>query len=313
MAKMRVEGSFVAMVTPFNENGAVDFGAYRTLLKFQEANGTVAVLFMGSTGEPSLLTPEEKKNLVFETAKMNAGKMKFFYGCTGNTTDQVIENVKWVKANGGDGAIIAAPPYICAAEEDIERFYLDVADATDLPLGIYNNPPRVKTDLHWDHLLRIFRHPNFVIHKESTTRVGQVAQILAAKPDVTVMCCDSPNLGLVVPTMSLGGHGTANMGGNLIPAEMAVISTPWKGYAEAEAFKATYLRMLPLLHYNYSAINPVAVKSLMRAVGLPVGSLRKPLRNLEGEALARGVRIIQELGLDKKYGYTIQSRLARAA
>src|SRR3546814_11799527 len=76
----------------------------------------------------------------------------------------------------------------------------DVCSSDLLPLGIYNNPPRVKTDLHWDQLLRLFRHPNIVIHKESTARVGQMAQILAAAPDVSVMCCDSPNLGLVVPT-----------------------------------------------------------------------------------------------------------------
>jgi 4-hydroxy-tetrahydrodipicolinate synthase len=313
MSKLRIEGSFVATVTPFNENGSVDFGAFRTLLKFQEDHGSIAVLFMGSTGEPSLMTPEEKKQVIVETAKLKTGKMKFFYGCTGNTTDQVIANIAFAKANGADGAVIAAPPYICGSEDDIERFYLDVADTSDLPLGIYNNPPRIKTDLHWDHLLRLLKHPNYVILKESTTRVGQVAQMLAAKPDATVMCCDSPNLGLVVPTMSLGGHGTANMGGNIMPAEMAVISKPWHSYADAEGFKATYLRMLPLLHYNYSAINPVAIKSLMRAVGLPVGSLRKPLRNLEGEALAKGVRIVQELDLDKKYGYRIQARLAKAA
>lgn len=313
MAKMRIEGSFVASVTPFNEDGAVDFGAFRTLLRFQEDHGSVAVLFMGSTGEPSLMNPEEKKRLIVETAKMKTGKLKFFYGCTGNTADQVIDNIRFAKANGADGAVIAAPPYVCGSEDDIERFYFEVADATDLPLGIYNNPPRIKTDLHWDHLLRLLQHPNYVILKESTTRVAQVAQVLAARPDATVMCCDSPNLGLVVPTMSLGGHGTANMGGNLMPAEMAVISRPWASYADAEAFKATYLRMLPLLHFNYSAINPVAVKSLMRAVGLPVGALRKPLRNLEGEALAKGVRIVQELGLDKKYGYKIAARLAKAA
>jgi 4-hydroxy-tetrahydrodipicolinate synthase len=313
MSKLRVEGSFVASVTPFAEDGAIDFGAFRSLIQFQAQHGTAAMLFMGSTGEPSLLTPEEKKQLVVETAKMKTGGMKFFYGCTGNTTEQVIDNVCFAKANGADGAIIAAPPYICGPEEDIERFYLDVADATDLPLGVYNNPPRIKTDLNWDHLLRIFQHPNFVIHKESTTRVGQVAQILAAKPDVTVMCCDSPSLGLVVPTMSLGGHGTANMGGNVIPAEMASISRPWKSFEDAENFKSTYLQVLQLLHFNYSAINPVAVKSLMLALGMPVGKLRKPLRNLEGEALMKGIRIVRALGLDKKYGFRIQPRLASVA
>jgi len=151
------------------------------------------------------------------------------------------------------------------------------------------------------------------VHKESTARVGQVAQVLAAKPSVSVMCCDSPNLGLVVPTMSLGGHGTANMTGNIAPAELAAISTPWTSYVEAENFKTTYLKLLPLLHFTYSAINPVAVKSLMKAVGLPAGDLRKPLTTLEGEALAKGIRIVQELALDKQYGYKLGPISAVAA
>ena len=94
--------------------------------------------------------------------------------------------------------------------------------------------------------------------------MAQVAQLLAARPDVSVMCCYSPNLGLVVPTMALGGHGTANMTGNLAPAEMALMSKPWTTEAEAKSFRETYLRLLPLLHFTYSAVNPVAVKSLMR-------------------------------------------------
>lgn len=314
MARMKIEGSFVALITPFNQDGTIDFGAFRTLLGFQEQHGTAAVLMMGSTGETSMLSPEEKKALIVETAKMKTGRMKFFYGCTGSNTDTTIASVKFAQANGADGAILAAPSYICAPESDIEQFFLDVADATDLPLGIYNNPPRVKTDLHWDNLLRIFKHPNYVVHKESTTRVGQVAQVIAGAPDVAVMCCDSPNLGLVVPTMSLGGHGTANMTGNIAPGELATISTPWKSYREAEAFKETYLRLLPLLHFTYSAINPVAVKSLMKAVGLPAGDLRRPLRGLEADALAKGVRIVRDLGLDQRYGYKLSGAdLSRAA
>jgi 4-hydroxy-tetrahydrodipicolinate synthase len=305
MSRKKLTGSFVALITPFNQDGSVDFGAFRTLLKFHEDHGTSAVLIMGSTGEVSMLSPEERREIIAQTAKMKTPRMPVFFGCTGNNTASTIDYVKFAKANGADGAILAAPAYICAPESDIERYFLEVADATDLPLGIYNNPPRVKSDLHWDNLLRIFKHPNYVVHKESTGRVGQVAQVLAAKPNVSVMCCDSPNLGLVVPTMSLGGHGTANMTGNVAPREIATISTPWASYVEAENFKATYLCVLPLLHYTYSAINPVAVKSLMKALGMPAGDLRKPLTGLEGEALAKGVRIIQELGLDKTYGYKI--------
>ena len=313
MSNKKLTGSFVALITPFNKDGSVDFAAFRSLLKFHEDHGTSAILIMGSTGESSMLSPEEKKQIIVETAKMKTGRMPIFFGCTGNNTDSTIASVKFAKDNGADGAILAAPAYICAPEDDIERFFLDVADATDLPLGIYNNPPRVKSDLHWDHLLRIFRHPNYVVHKESTGRVGQVAQVLAGKPTVSVMCCDSPNLGLVVPTMSLGGHGTANMTGNIAPAEMATISTPWTSYVEAEGFRNAYLSLLPLLHYTYSAINPVAVKSLMKALGMPAGDLRKPLTNLEGEALAKGLRIVQALELDKQYGYQLRPLSAVAA
>ena len=313
MRGSKLTGSFVALITPFNKDGSVDFAAFRTLLAFQQEHGTAAVLIMGSTGETSMLSPEEKKRIIIECAKMKTARMPIFFGTTGNNTESTIANVRFAKENGADGAILAAPAYICAPEADIERFFLDVADATDLPLGIYNNPPRVKSDLTWEHLLRIFKHPNYVVHKESTARVGQVAQVLAAKPDVSVMCCDSPNLGLVVPTMSLGGHGTANMTGNIAPAELATISAPWASYREAEDFRSTYLRMLPLLHFTYSAINPVAVKSLMKALGLPSGDLRKPLTALEGAALAKGVRIVQELGLDKRYGYKVSPISAVAA
>ena len=303
MAKLKIAGSFVALITPFNKDGSVDFEGFRTLLEFQQAHGTSAVLIMGSTGEVSMLSQQERQRIIVETARMKVGGMKLFYGCTGNNTQTTIDYLKFAQANGADGAILAAPSYICASESDIEAYFLEVADATDLPLGIYNNPPRVKSDLHWDQLLRIFKHPNYVVHKESTTRVGQVAQVLAGRPDVAVMCCDSPNLGLVVPTMSLGGHGTANMSGNIAPAEMALLSRPWSRPEVSVSFRETYLELLPILHFAYSAINPVAIKSLMKAVGLPAGELRKPLTGLQGEALAKGLRAVRALGLDRKYGW----------
>jgi 4-hydroxy-tetrahydrodipicolinate synthase len=314
MAKPRIEGSFVALITPFNANGSIDFEAFRTLLRFQEDNGTSAVLILGSTGEPTLLSPEERQQVVRETAKMKTGRMRFFYGCTGGGTSATIANVQFARENGADGAIIAGPPYICASEDDIERFFLEVAEATDLPLGIYNNPPRVGTDLSAERVLRILQHPNYVVHKESTGRVAQVPQVLAGQPDAAIMCCDSPKLGLIVPTMSLGGHGIANMTGNVAPREMATLSRPWRDWQDAESFRQTYLRLLPLLNFTYSAINPIPVKSLMKALGLPAGDLRRPLRALSDQALARGLATVRMLGLHEAYGYDAPDvRLDQAA
>jgi 4-hydroxy-tetrahydrodipicolinate synthase len=301
-----VTGSFVAIVTPFNTDGSVDYQAFQDLIAWHESHGTGAVLIMGSTGEVSMLSPEERREIVEKTAPMRRGKMQMWYGCTGGSTDHTIAYLRHAKASGADGAILAAPAYICAPEADIEAFMLECADSVDLPLGIYNNPPRVKTDLHWSHMLRLLSHPNFVVLKESTTRVGQVAQIIKAAPKhVAVMCCDSPNLGLVVPTMTLGGHGTANMTGNIDPVGMARLSTPFADPQQSVVFQETYLEILPLLHFTYSAINPVAVKSLLKAVGMPVGALRRPLSGLDEAAIKVGLNVVRELELDKRYGWKI--------
>ncbi|MBT5263194.1 MAG: 4-hydroxy-tetrahydrodipicolinate synthase [Rhodospirillaceae bacterium] len=303
----KIEGSFVALITPFNGDGSVDIEGFRTLLQFHEENGTVAVLIMGSSGEVSMLTPDERRMIVTETAKFKTGKMKFYYGCTGTNTESTIDYVRHAGAEGADGAIIAAPAYISAPNADIVQFCLEVADASEIPLGYYNNPPRVQTDLTAAEILTIARHPNFTVLKESTARVGQVAQLCAAKPDLSLMCCCSPNLGLVVPMMALGGHGTANMTGNLIPREMAVISTPWRTGEDAFACREQWLRNLPLLHFAYSAVNPIPIKSLMQAVGLPAGPLRKPLRPYDGEMLQKGLDILRDLELDKAYGYSLSA------
>ena len=305
MAKRKVRGSFVALITPMNADGSVDFEGFRTLFDFQENNGTSAVLIMGSTGEVSMLTPDERRQVIAETIKMKTGKMEFWYGCTGPSTEQTISYVTYAGKEGADGAIIAAPPYICAPEDDITDYFLEVADASPIPIGIYNNPPRATTDLPHTSILRLAEHPNILVNKESTARVGQIAQTVGGNPDMSLMCCDSPTLGLVVPLMALGGHGTANMSGNLIPQEMVTISTPWKNWDDAMACREAWLGNLDMLHFTYSAINPVAVKSLMQAIGLPAGPLRKPLKPIAPEHLARGLAICCDLGLDKKYGYTL--------
>lgn len=303
MAHKKPTGSFVALITPMNEDGSVDIEGFRDLLQFHEANGTEAVLIMGSTGEVSMLSADERRLIISETAKMNSGKMQFYYGCTGTNTDTTIDYVRYAKAEGADGAIIAAPAYICASNSDITDFTMEVLDSTDLAMGFYNNPPRVSTDLHWDYILKLAEHPNMVVLKESTTRVGQVAQVCAAKPDMSIMCCCSPNLGLVIPTMALGGHGTANMTGNIIPQEMATISKEWETGEDAFACREAWLKNLPMLHYAYSAINPVAIKSLMRAIGMPSGPMRRPLKPYVGEDLQKGMDIVNALNLGEKYGY----------
>jgi 4-hydroxy-tetrahydrodipicolinate synthase len=305
MSHIKPKGSFVALVTPMNADGGIDYEGFRTLLNWHADNGTEAVLIMGSTGEVSMLSPDERRAIISRTARMKPGSMLMYYGCTGNNTETTIDYVSYAKGEGADGAIIAAPAYICADNAAITDYAFEVLDSADLAMGFYNNPPRVKTDLHWDDILKLSKHDNMVVLKESTTRVGQVAQVCAAKPDMSIMCCCSPNLGLVVPTMALGGHGTANMTGNIIPREMAVISKPWETGEDAFNHRAAWLENLDMLHFAYAAVNPVSIKTLMRAVGLPSGPLRKPLQPAGPAVLAKGLEAFRKSGLGEKYGLSV--------
>jgi 4-hydroxy-tetrahydrodipicolinate synthase len=306
----KIEGSFVALITPFTSSGAVDVEGFRYLIDFQARHGTSALLIMGSTGEVSLLSKEERHLIISETIKFRPKNVVFFYGCTANNTRETMDMVAYAAKAGADGAVVTVPSYAVVPVESAVQYFLEVADASAIPIGIYNNPTRVGTDLPAEVIIRLADHPNIVIDKEAMARPGQIATILAAKKDISLMCCDSPHLGLVPSVMSLGGHGTANMSGNIIPGEMAVISKPWRSFEDAVNFRETYLKVLPLIQFTYSRVNPVPVKSLAKALGLPAGDLRKPYQNMPEAELRHGVEIVRMLGLASKYNFRINKDLA---
>lgn len=306
MGKPILTGSFVALITPFKEDGEPDIEGFGRLIEFQATHGTSALLIMGSTGEVSLLSREERHRIITETMAFKKHGLPLFYGCTANNTQETIAMVRYAAKAGADGAVVTVPSYVYAPVDAALQYFLEVADASPIPIGIYNNPIRVGTDLPAEAILRLADHPNVVIDKEAMARPGQIAQILAAGKELSLMCCDSPHLGLVPAVMSLGGHGTANMTGNLAPAEMAIISKPWKTLEDADHFRETYLKILPLIQFTYSRVNPVPVKSLARVMGLPAGRLRKPYLNMAGGALRAGLEIVKRLGLVELYGYKIR-------
>ena len=123
-----------------------------------------------------MLTQDERHSVMSETMKMKVDGLEFWYGCTGPSTEQTIDYCKFAAAAGADGAIVAAPPYICAPEDDITDYFLEVADASPIPVGIYNNPPRVKTDLSHTAILRLAQHPNTLLSTQSTAPVAQLPQ-----------------------------------------------------------------------------------------------------------------------------------------
>ena len=299
-----IQGSMVAIVTPFNADGSVDFGAFGELIRFHREYGTSALFFLGVAGESSVLTDEEHKQIIEETVKLRPAGMPFFYGCTGINTNDTIRKVKVAESGGADGAMITVPANVGPDLDQAEEFFLTVANHTSLQLGTFNNPARLLTDLQTEQLLRIFQHPNYVLHKEGTARTGQIAQILRAKPPISFLGDDCPDPDILATSMALGAQGICNAAGNLAPAEMVVLSTPWNGPNNVATFRELYFKMLPLITFLYSARSPIAIKSLMEAIGLPAGKPRLPLRSLRQEVVQRAVEMLAGIGLISKYGYS---------
>ncbi len=127
MAHIKPKGSFVALVTPMNAGGSIDFEGFRTLLNWHAENGTEAVLIMGSTGEVSMLSAEERKKIISETVKMKPSKMLMYYGVTGNNTETTIDYARYAKGEGADGTIVAAPAYIyvCVCRQCVDHRLYD--------------------------------------------------------------------------------------------------------------------------------------------------------------------------------------------
>lgn len=291
------DGSMVAMVTPFCKDGAIDFEAIKVLIEHQRAGGTRTLFFMGVAGEGSVLSDAEHEAVIAKTRAVQPPEMNFVYGCTGNATDHTIARVAVAAAYGVDAAIITIPPNIGPDQAQAVDYFLEVADHATIPLGVFNNPARLLTDLDAASALRIFEHPAYVFHKEGSPRTGQIGLILRTDPPVTFLADDSPDQDILVTSMALGARGIANAAGNLFPGVFTELAKPWGANTDIPAFRAAYFRILPVIHFLYGYRSPIAIKGLMNALGLPAGAPRRPLTPLPGADIDKGMQIIREAGL----------------
>ncbi len=292
----RMKGSWVAIITPYNADGGVDIGGFRVLVDFQHRAGTDGILLMGSTGESSLLSVEEKKRIIREICPYAKGKIPVFVGTTCNTTRETVELSLYAKDHGADGLLLVVPPYCRPPQDSIYEFFATVAEATELPIAIYNNPSRVGVNIDASTIVRLADIPNIVADKEAIPNVSQLVNVRRKAGDkIAILCCDYPGYGLILPTLAMGGDGVTNIVGNVIPRQMAEMSQPWSSWEDVERTRRIYFRYLPLMEAAYSVSNPVPLKAAMEMLGLPAGPPRKPLPELRSEAKEKLQRLLEEL------------------
>ncbi len=297
-------GSWVAMPTPFTENNEIDYDGFSVLIDRQIKYGTSQLFILGSAGEVTLLTLEEKKKIVHEVIKMVAGRIPVFFSASAFTTDQSIEFARYCEKEGADGVVFTVPPYVLVPQTAAFAHLDACMGSIGIPCGIYNNPSRLGVMLTPETIKALSdKHPHFVVDKEAMPSVEQLVQVQRlCQGKVKIMCCDYPKYSIVLPTLAVGGTGTANIGGNIIPEECAKYSRPWTDMKIVEESRELYFKWFPLLQELYTFSNPIVIKAALNILGLPGGHLRKPYQDYAGRHLAELEQMMGEMGVIDKYG-----------
>jgi 4-hydroxy-tetrahydrodipicolinate synthase len=307
MKKYNVEGSWPAVVTPFDDNDEVNYDVLRQLVGFQVENKSSGLLLMGSTGEAILLRPDERKKIIDTVLDEAKGKIPVMVGVAAMTTKQTIENARYAKDAGADVGLIVQPPYIKPKQSSLYKYFKDVADAVDIPLAIYNNPERCGVNIEPETIARLARHENIVAIKEAGPNpYGVMRTVELTRGEFNVLCCDCAFYALIPVVMASGGKGTSNVTGSLCPRELAVISKPWTNYDDVLNMREALYKYLPLIRMMYSETNPVPLKYALGLVGADVGKPRKPLMELSEQNQKAMRQTMDRLGILDEDSYQMQ-------
>jgi len=301
---INLQGSWVAMPTPFTKEDAIDFQGFHTLMERQIQYGTSQLFVLGSAGEVTLLTLEEKMNIVSEVIRMAKGKIPVFFSASALTTQQSVDFARFCEKEGADGVIFTVPPYVLIPQTSVYTHLDTCMSAIEIPCGIYNNPSRLGVQVMPETIKMLSdRHPHFVVDKEALPSVQQLVQVQRLCGDkVKMMCCDYPKYSIVIPTLAVGGTGTANIGGNIIPEEAASYSRMWTDMTIMEECRQSYFKWYPLLEKLYDFSNPIVIKAALDILGLPGGHLRRPYQAYSGGRLKELETMMGEMGVIDKYG-----------
>ncbi|NBK23081.1 MAG: dihydrodipicolinate synthase family protein [Spirochaetia bacterium] len=301
---IQLSGSFVAMPTPFTSDNQIDYNGFSLLIERQMRYGTTQLFVLGSAGEVTLLTLEEKKKIVHEVIKMTQGRIPVFFSAASFTTEQSIEFAQYCEKEGSDGVIFTVPPYVLIPQTSVFAHFDACMGSVGIPCGIYNNPSRLGVSVNPETIKRLSDlHSNFVLDKEAMPSVEQLVQVQRlCEGKVKIMCCDYPKYSIVLPTLAVGGTGTANIGGNIIPEEVALYSRPWTDFERVETARTEYFKWFPLLQQLYNFSNPIVVKAALDILGLPGGHLRKPYQQYVGHHRDELEKMMGEMGVIDKYG-----------
>lgn len=280
---MKLQGTITALITPFIHQ-KLDLQGLIKNIGHQISSGVNGILLLGTTGEGSTLTPQEKAQVIAAAVHEAKGKVPILVGTGSNSTHQTIENTLQAKSLGADGALVVTPYYNRPTQEGIYRHFEALTEAVDFPIILYNIPSRCGTNIDTHTVLRIAALPNIIGIKEASGSVSQAADILAASSQFPNFKLFSGDDALTIPMMALGAAGIISVVSNLVPKEM-VAMTKAALQGDFEEARKMHFEWLPLFKAAFIETNPIPIKALMEICGMPAGSCRLPLYQMAEENL----------------------------
>ncbi len=289
-----LKGSIVALVTPFHEDGSVNFDALGTLLDFQVENGTDGILVLGTTGESSTMSHEEDDAVVEFTINRVNHRVPVVVGAGSNDTQTAIDKSKKYEKMGADYLLIITPYYNKASEKGMIAHFTAVADAVETPIIMYNVPGRTGCKLS-EHAVEVLsKHPNICGIKEASGDIGYVMNISRYVNDEFAMY--SGNDDMVIPVLSAGGTGVISVFANTNPKEAHDMVMSWLN-GDLQAGLSLQQKYLDYIHALFCEVNPIPVKEALNLMGLNAGGYRLPLCEMEANNKAKLEAEMKKVGL----------------
>ena len=294
MKKTIFTGMATAIVTPMTAD-AIDYEALDRFLDFQIENGINAIVVMGTTGENVTIEFEEQKKIIEFTVKKVAGRVPVIAGTGTNNTEHVLANTRNACEVGVDAVLVVTPYYNKATQNGLIKHFTAVADASSVPVILYNVPGRTGCGLTPKTVAALAEHPNIVAIKEATGNMAQMVEIMH-------LCGDKIDVysgedALTVPMMAMGSKGTISVLSNVAPAQAVAMTDACRAgdFKTAAKMQADFL---PLINALFSEVNPIPAKAGVSAMGFGEENLRLPLTPMEDATRAVLYAEMRKLGIE---------------
>ena len=291
------EGAGVALITPFKENGEVNFEKLEELVEEQIAGGTDAIIACGTTGESSTMTHEEDDEVIRFICKKVNHRIPVIAGTGSNCTREAVSKSIAAEKAGADGLLVVTPYYNKATQKGLIQHFTTIANAVSIPVILYHIPGRTGVTMKPETIVTLCREvPNIVGVKEASGDFSAIAEIMhLSGGEIDVY---SGNDDQIVPLLAMGGKGVISVLSNVAPRQThEICASFFRG--DVETSRRMQLEALPLINALFCEVNPIPVKAAMNLMGREVGPMRLPLTTMEEQNQERLAKAMREYGILK--------------